>query len=41
MEVLRKVRDEDNKTIIMVTHDENLTKYGDQSYTLKDGLLST
>ncbi len=37
MDFLKKLHKEQGKTIIMVTHDSNLTKYADRIETLKDG----
>jgi len=39
MEILRKLRDEEDKTIVMVTHDQTLTKFADDVYELKNGIL--
>lgn len=39
MDILKKLN-EDNKTIIMVTHDEDLVKYANKVIHLKDGLIT-
>lgn len=39
MEILKKLN-EDNKTIIMVTHDEDLTKYANKVIRVKDGVIT-
>ena len=39
MEILKKLN-EDNKTIIMVTHDEDLTKYANKIIRVKDGVIT-
>lgn len=39
MDFLKKLHDEQNKTIIMVTHDNNLTKFAQRVETLKDGAI--
>lgn len=39
MNILKKLN-EDNKTIIMVTHDGDLTKYANKVIHLKDGLIT-
>ncbi len=37
LEFLKKMHDDDGKTIIMVTHDHNLAKFADRVIYLKDG----
>jgi len=37
MELFRKLHKEKNKTIIMVTHDQNIAKVADRIAHLKDG----
>lgn len=39
MDFLCKLHEEQNKTIIMVTHDNNLTKFAQRVETLKDGMI--
>ncbi|RMF55946.1 ABC transporter ATP-binding protein [Candidatus Woesearchaeota archaeon] len=39
MEFLRKLHEDKKKTIIMVTHDANLTKYADRTEHLYDGKI--
>ena len=39
MDILKKLN-EDNKTIIMVTHDEDLVKYANKVIYIKDGLIT-
>ncbi|CAM3751700.1 ABC transporter ATP-binding protein [Clostridium perfringens] len=39
MEILKRLN-EDNKTIIMVTHDEDLTKYANKIIRVKDGVIT-
>lgn len=39
MDILKKLN-EDNKTIIMVTHDEELVKYANKVIYIKDGLMT-
>ena len=39
MDILSKLQNEKNKTIIMVSHDQKLAKFADISYTLQDGQL--
>ena len=39
MEILQKLKTEDKKTIVMVTHDQTFSKYSDQTYFLKDGTI--
>ena len=39
MKFLKKLHEEKNKTIILVTHDENLTKYAERVEILKDGKI--
>ncbi|MDZ4992725.1 ATP-binding cassette domain-containing protein [Clostridium perfringens] len=39
MEILKKLN-EDKKTIIMVTHDEDLTKYANKVIRVKDGVIT-
>lgn len=39
MNILKKLN-EDNKTIIMVTHDQDLTKYANKVIHIKDGLIT-
>ena len=40
MEILAKLRDDQNKTIVMVTHDRKLAQFADKSYTLSEGKLT-
>jgi len=39
MEFLRKLHDDNNKTVIIVTHDLNLVKYADKIIFLRDGVV--
>ncbi len=39
LDFLKKLHEEQHKTIILVTHDTSLTKYADRVETLKDGRL--
>ena len=39
IDLIIRLRDEKNKTFVIVTHDEDLTKYADTIYHIKDGLL--
>lgn len=39
MDFLQKLHEEQGKTIIMVTHDNNLTHFADRVETLKDGVV--
>ena len=39
MEFLRKMNKQEGKTIIMVTHDEDLAQYADRIEYLKDGVV--
>ena len=39
MDFLRKLHKEQHKTIIMVTHDNNLTKFAERIETLRDGKI--
>lgn len=39
MEILQRLRDEDGKTIVMVTHDRELTSYADRVMVLNQGAL--
>ncbi|NTV23662.1 MAG: ABC transporter ATP-binding protein [Nanoarchaeota archaeon] len=39
MEFLKKLHDDENKTIIIVTHDMNLVKFADKIVYLKDGIV--
>ena len=39
MNILKKLNEE-NKTIIMVTHDNDLTKYASKVIHLKDGVIT-
>ncbi|RMD74825.1 MAG: ABC transporter ATP-binding protein, partial [Lentisphaerae bacterium] len=39
MELLRELRDKENKTILMVTHNMELARQTDQTYRFKDGIL--
>ncbi|RMF06430.1 ABC transporter ATP-binding protein [Candidatus Woesearchaeota archaeon] len=39
MEFLQKLHEEEGKTIIMVTHDERLTKFADRAVYLMDGQI--
>lgn len=39
MEILKDLRDEEKRAIVMVTHDRGLTEYCDRRYTLEDGVL--
>jgi len=41
MEILSNLRNKEDKTIIMVTHDLNLTQYSDQTYIFKEGRLAS
>ncbi len=38
-ELLIKLRDTNNTTFVIVTHDANMTKYADVIYYIKDGLI--
>jgi len=38
-ELLVKLRDRENKTFVVVTHDPNMTKYADIIFYIKDGLI--
>ena len=40
MAILQKLRTEENKTIVMVTHDKNFSRFADQSYTIENGMIS-
>ena len=40
MDILCQLQQEQNKTIVMVTHDKNLAKFADQSYRLERGQLA-
>jgi putative ABC transport system ATP-binding protein len=37
MSMLKKMHEEENKTIVMVTHDPNVASYADRTIKLKDG----
>lgn len=39
MDFLKKLHKEENKTIIMVTHDDNLVKHAERTEVLKDGKI--
>lgn len=39
MRMLSKLHEEESKTIIMVTHNENIAKFADKIYHLKDGKI--
>jgi len=39
MEFLKKMNEEQGKTIIMVTHDANVAKHADRIELLKDGVI--
>lgn len=38
-ELITKLRDKENKTFVVVTHDPNMTKYADTIFYIKDGLI--
>jgi putative ABC transport system ATP-binding protein len=38
-ELIVKLRDKENKTFVVVTHDPNMTKYADIIFYIKDGLI--
>ena len=38
-ELIVNLRDKENKTFVIVTHDANMTKYADVIYYIKDGLI--
>lgn len=38
-ELLVKLRDKENKTFVVVTHDPNMTRYADIIFYIKDGLI--
>jgi putative ABC transport system ATP-binding protein len=38
-ELITKLRDKENKTFVIVTHDSNMTKYADTIFYIKDGLI--
>jgi putative ABC transport system ATP-binding protein len=40
IELIRELRDEENKTFVMVTHDPELTKFADEIFYIRDGLIS-
>ena len=40
MEILHKLNKEDNKTIILITHDTDLIKKGTRTIRIKDGKLA-
>lgn len=37
MDLFRKLNQEQGKTILLITHDENVAKYADKIYKIKDG----
>ena len=37
--LIKRLRDEEKKTFVIVTHDPGLTKYADKIYSIKDGLI--
>jgi len=39
--LIKRLRDEEKKTFVIVTHDPGLTKYADKIYSIKDGLIYT
>jgi ABC-type lipoprotein export system ATPase subunit len=39
IKILTGLRDDEGKTIVMVTHDMSLTEHADQTYVLSDGVL--
>ena len=39
MDILRRLQREQKKTIVMVTHDQKLTKFADKTYCLRGGQL--
>ncbi|MFH1125937.1 MAG: ABC transporter ATP-binding protein [Candidatus Altiarchaeota archaeon] len=41
MEMLTRLHEKENKTIVMVTHDQNVASYADRTIKLKDGKVET
>lgn len=39
MEMLLQLADEDNATLVVVTHDDSLAQYGDRKLVIKDGVI--
>jgi putative ABC transport system ATP-binding protein len=39
MDFFKKMHDERNKTIVIVTHDQNLVKYAKKVIYLRDGVV--
>ncbi len=37
--LMQKLRDEENKTFVIVTHDPDMTKHADRIYNIKDGKM--
>lgn len=37
MDLFRKLNQEQGKTILLITHDENVARYADKIYKIKDG----
>ena len=41
MKILMEVVDEQNATLVVVTHDSSLSRLGDLVFTIKDGKVAT